>query len=163
VEREQLLDALAQTGWNISRAAARLRLPRNTLRYRIEKHGLQRPGRFPSLPRREPAAAFPLAGAEPAPEPLPSAPAPPPVIPPMRGARRRLPVLRAALRAPAPEGDWAVESSRALDVLVEKLASFGGIVLELSPSGLVGAFGVTPMEDAPSRAALAALAILKAV
>src|SRR5262249_22993399 len=106
---------------------------------------------------------FPLAGAEPAPEPLPSAPAPPPVIPLIRWERRRLTVLRAALRAPAPEGDWAVESSRALDVLVEKLASFGGIVLEVSPSGLVGACGVTPMEDAPSRAALAALAIVKAV
>src|SRR5262249_48452116 len=78
-EREQLLEALAQTGWNISRAAARLRVPRNTLRYRIEKHGLQRPGRSASPPRREPAAAFPLAGAEPAPEPLPSAPTPPPV------------------------------------------------------------------------------------
>ena len=41
VEREHLLDALRQTNWNISRAAARLGVSRNTLRYRIEKYGLQ--------------------------------------------------------------------------------------------------------------------------
>ncbi|MGH7265847.1 MAG: sigma-54 interaction domain-containing protein, partial [Candidatus Rokuibacteriota bacterium] len=40
-ERDQLLGALRETGWNISRAAARLQIPRNTLRYRIEKHGLR--------------------------------------------------------------------------------------------------------------------------
>ncbi|MGH7266558.1 MAG: sigma-54 interaction domain-containing protein, partial [Candidatus Rokuibacteriota bacterium] len=41
VERDHLLEALRETDWNISRAAARLGLPRNTLRYRIEKHGLR--------------------------------------------------------------------------------------------------------------------------
>src|SRR5262249_53914055 len=40
VERERLMEALEVTGWNLSRAAARLRIPRNTLRYRMEKHGL---------------------------------------------------------------------------------------------------------------------------
>ena len=41
VEREHLLETLRQTNWNISRAAARLGVSRNTLRYRIEKYGLQ--------------------------------------------------------------------------------------------------------------------------
>jgi DNA-binding NtrC family response regulator len=39
-EQERLLDALRQTNWNVSRAAARLGVSRNTLRYRMEKYGL---------------------------------------------------------------------------------------------------------------------------
>ena len=39
-ERARLLEALEATDWNLSRAAARLGLPRNTLRYRLDKHGL---------------------------------------------------------------------------------------------------------------------------
>jgi two-component system, NtrC family, response regulator AtoC len=40
VERAHLLDALQGSGWNITRAADRLGLPRNTLRYRLARHGL---------------------------------------------------------------------------------------------------------------------------
>ena len=43
VEREHLLRALAQAGWNVTRAARLLAISRDTLRYRIDKHGLQRP------------------------------------------------------------------------------------------------------------------------
>ena len=39
-ERQRLHEALTETRWNIARAAARLGIPRNTLRYRMEKHGL---------------------------------------------------------------------------------------------------------------------------
>ncbi|MGH7393926.1 MAG: sigma-54 interaction domain-containing protein, partial [Candidatus Rokuibacteriota bacterium] len=49
VEREHLLAALEATAWNVTRAAMRLGVSRNTLRYRIEKHAL-RPGAPP--PRR---------------------------------------------------------------------------------------------------------------
>jgi DNA-binding NtrC family response regulator len=41
VEQEQIREALRVTGWNISQAAARLGISRNTLRYRIEKYGLR--------------------------------------------------------------------------------------------------------------------------
>ena len=41
VEREQLLCALNDTGWNVSLAAIQLGISRNRLRYRIEKHGLR--------------------------------------------------------------------------------------------------------------------------
>jgi DNA-binding NtrC family response regulator len=41
VEPEQIREALRLTGWNISRAATRLGISRNTLRYRIEKYGLR--------------------------------------------------------------------------------------------------------------------------
>jgi two-component system response regulator HydG len=39
-EQERLLDALRATSWNVSRAATRLGISRNTLRYRMEKYGL---------------------------------------------------------------------------------------------------------------------------
>jgi DNA-binding NtrC family response regulator len=40
LERRALLDALRQTGWNVSRAARMLGVSRDTLRYRIDKFGL---------------------------------------------------------------------------------------------------------------------------
>jgi DNA-binding NtrC family response regulator len=39
-EQECLLGALRDTNWNVSRAAARLGISRNTIRYRLEKYGL---------------------------------------------------------------------------------------------------------------------------
>jgi DNA-binding NtrC family response regulator len=56
VEREYLIEALDETHWNIARAAARLQIPRGTLRYRIEKLGLQRSE--PSPPRAGPATGL---------------------------------------------------------------------------------------------------------
>jgi DNA-binding NtrC family response regulator len=44
VEREMLVQALESTGWNVTHAARRLGISRDTLRYRIEKHGLVRHG-----------------------------------------------------------------------------------------------------------------------
>ena len=41
LERELVLKALTQTAWNVTRAAKLLGLSRDTLRYRIEKHGLK--------------------------------------------------------------------------------------------------------------------------
>lgn len=154
VERAHLLEALRQTDWNISRAAARLGISRNTLRYRIEKHEL-RPETVPAAPRRRP---------EPAPAPRVTPPAPPnvPAFPGVRWQRRRLTLLRAVLLAAAGE-DPPLASSRQLEALTDKVRIFGGRVEELSPTGLVAAFGHEPVEDAPSRAAHAAMAIQKAV
>jgi DNA-binding NtrC family response regulator len=39
-ERARLREALRATRWNISQAAVRLGVPRNTLRYRMQRHGL---------------------------------------------------------------------------------------------------------------------------
>ncbi|MBP6764902.1 MAG: sigma-54-dependent Fis family transcriptional regulator, partial [Rubrivivax sp.] len=44
VERQHLVQALEQAQWNVTRAARLLDVSRDTLRYRIEKHALQRPG-----------------------------------------------------------------------------------------------------------------------
>ncbi len=43
LERQHLLRALEQAEWNVTRAARLLDISRDTLRYRIDKHGLQRP------------------------------------------------------------------------------------------------------------------------
>src|SRR5438034_1287809 len=79
-ERAQILEALGETGWNISRTAARLGISRNTLRYRMEKYGL-RPGAT-APPERVAPAATPIAPAPPA---APVTPAPG-----IRWERRRL-------------------------------------------------------------------------
>ncbi len=42
VEREMLVQALERAGWNVTRAARMLAVSRDTMRYRIEKHGLHR-------------------------------------------------------------------------------------------------------------------------
>jgi transcriptional regulator with PAS, ATPase and Fis domain len=42
LERQHLLDALEHTQWNVSLAAKALGISRDTLRYRIQKHQLQR-------------------------------------------------------------------------------------------------------------------------
>jgi two-component system, NtrC family, response regulator AtoC len=44
IEREALLQALRNNGWNVSRAARALGISRDTLRYRIDKHGLAAEG-----------------------------------------------------------------------------------------------------------------------
>src|SRR5262249_11763419 len=57
LERSKIAEALAAAGGNLSRAAAQLGLPRNTLRYRMERHGFSESS--PSKRRRasEPATA----------------------------------------------------------------------------------------------------------
>jgi DNA-binding NtrC family response regulator/tetratricopeptide (TPR) repeat protein len=160
VERAHLLEALGRVAWNVTRAAAALGISRDTLRYRMEKYGLRRAGAAGGGRRVGPPTASPgSTGPGPtAPEAsVPPAPAPSTV----RWDRRRLAFLRAALILP-PTTDPRLYPSRALEVLVEKVQSFGGRVEELSPSGLLGVFGLEPVEDAPSRAAHAAMAIQKA-
>jgi DNA-binding NtrC family response regulator/tetratricopeptide (TPR) repeat protein len=154
-ERDALLEALHATAWNISQAALRLGIPRNTLRYRIAKHRLRAdaPPAAPHPPRpAEPARPAPL---------LPGPVAPPPAAPAaagLRWERRRLTFLRAEL-AGADGVEPAPDATRALEVLVEKVQSFGGRIEELSPASLVATFGLDALEDAARRAAHAAMAM----
>ena len=41
VETQEILEALHWTGWNVTEAARRLGVPRGTLRYKIERHGIE--------------------------------------------------------------------------------------------------------------------------
>jgi DNA-binding NtrC family response regulator/tetratricopeptide (TPR) repeat protein len=158
VERDRLLDVLTANGWNVSRAATQLGLSRNTIRYRIEKHGL-RPGMRPVGSPVTPAARVPapdveVARAAPAASPR-SSPAPAGVI---RWQRRRIALLRADVRSPL-----SMEDGRVLSALVDKAHLFGGRVEDLGTSGVWVVFGVDPVEDAPRRAANAALAMRRAL
>jgi transcriptional regulator with AAA-type ATPase domain/tetratricopeptide (TPR) repeat protein len=142
-ERRQLLDLLEAAAWNFSRAAARLGVPRNTLRYRADRLGLtvppgRRRGGRPRSPL-EPTAAAPSRA---------------------RQERRRLTFLEVRLLTDDVAGaPW--ELSRARDATVEKVRSFGGRIEESGPRGVVAVFGLEPDEDAPRRAAHAAIAVQK--
>ena len=155
-ERAHLQEALDATGWNVTRAAARLGISRNTIRYRIEKHGL-RPGASAARrrARQTPPAATPSAA------PAASAPpggAPTPVA--IRWERRRLAVLQATLTSGRDAGP--LDTGRVIEALLEKARSFGGRVEELGASGFVALFGLDSVEDAMRRAALAAVAMQRA-
>ena len=149
-ERARLLQALQYEGGNISRAAARLGVARNTLRYRLEKLGLggnlvppdrARGGRPPRAPAAEPAPP----------------PAPRPVRSGVRWEPRRVTLLRVDLVSPRAEPSW--ETTGALQAVIDKLRGFGGRVEELSPTSVVAAFGLDPVEDAAARAAHAATVV----
>jgi len=155
LEREQLLGALHDTNWNISRAAISLGISRSRLRYRIEKHGLHESrDLLPHGQRRvrptEPAA--PISAVNPATTAK---------AVDLRWEPRHLALLRAELVPPATAGSLP-DPARALTVIADKIRGFGGRVQELAATTIVGAFGLEPVENAPNSAALAALAIQKA-
>ena len=71
-------------------------------------------------------------------------------------------MLRASLLAPsAPEA--LLETNRALELVVDKVRSFGGTIEGRGPTGIAAAFGLDLTEDAPSRAAHTAMAMVNAV
>jgi DNA-binding NtrC family response regulator/tetratricopeptide (TPR) repeat protein len=148
LEREEIAEALRQAEGNVTHAAMRLGVPANTLRYRIQKHGLSprsaEPAGGRSRPRRPAEAA-----------PATSGVASPPVV---HWESRLVAVLRAAIGTESGVSSLPV-TTRAIQMLVGKIVSFGGRVEDLAPGAIVGTFGVEPMEDAPRRGALAARAI----
>jgi len=95
--------------------------------------------------------------------PTPSVNAVAPTAPaPLVWERRRVTMLRASLLAPsAPEA--LLETNRALELVLDKVRSFGGVIEGRGPTGIAAAFGLDPTEDAPSRAAHAAMAVVNAV
>jgi len=147
--RAHLLHVLTETGWNISQTAVRLGVARNTVLARITRFGLNRAAA--RAPARSSTAAE-TAGAALAPAPTPVEISVPRVTTPRPAWEpRRVALLRVD-----------VDASRHLDALIAKAETFGGDVVELGRGAFVAAFGLEALEDAPVRAALAALAILKA-
>jgi tetratricopeptide (TPR) repeat protein/transposase-like protein len=149
VEQARILEALRETRGNISRAADRLGVTRNILRYRLKKYGLD-----VSFGTTEP-----LAPAQPV-SPM-AEPARAPRTAHVQWERRHVALLWVDLVAPAAE-ETVPYVGPALDTVLQKIGSFGGQVEEVSPSDLVAVFGLDPVEDAPRRAAHAALAIQRA-
>jgi transcriptional regulator with AAA-type ATPase domain/tetratricopeptide (TPR) repeat protein len=140
-ERRLLLEVLEATGWNFTRAAARLGLPRNTLRYRVERLGLTREGqperRRGGRPPAAPRAAEPVAS---------------PTLAATVQETHRVTLLLARL-SPGWETTSAIEQSTA------KVRSFGGRIEATGPDAFLASFGLHPDEEAPRRAAYAALAV----
>jgi DNA-binding NtrC family response regulator/tetratricopeptide (TPR) repeat protein len=148
VERARILEALKVTHGNISHAADRLGVTRNTLRYRLKKYGL----RVPSETEVSTTSAEPLDLTA---EPTTSARAVN-----LQWERRYLALLGADLGT-GSSVEPVSDATPMLETLIEKIHTFGGQIEEVSPRGLVAGFGFEPMEDAPRRAAHAALAIQK--
>ena len=154
-ERAALEEALRTTDWNISRAAERLGITRNTIRYRMEKYGLRpdaaraRQGRS----RRETTAGSGVPP-EPLTEPTPSVPArpdptaaPEPMVVHPSLEMRRLTVLRAHV---TPRSDAEVITAGRIDeTLLDKVQMFGGTLEPAGNGDPVAIFGLTPVEDAP--------------
>jgi tetratricopeptide (TPR) repeat protein/MoxR-like ATPase len=149
-EPEHLLAELRASGWNVSRAAARLGLSRNMLRYRIRKHALVRGGPTPDT-AVEPAFA---------PEPAPPAPlASPPAT--VRWERRALTLLAVAVDQ-AGAAPALPDSARLFESALEKIRSFGGAPEEIGTTRVLAVFGLDAADDAPARTAHAAMVIQKA-
>jgi transcriptional regulator with AAA-type ATPase domain/tetratricopeptide (TPR) repeat protein len=152
-ERTQLLDALRDARGNISLAADRLGLPRTTLRRRIDKLRLSPGPESSPRPRRATTSPAPPARAA-------TGQLPPPAV--VDWERRYVAFLRADLGL-RPGAVQPPEMGRALEVCIQKVEGFGGRLEQHRPGGIVAAFGLEPLEDAPVRAVLAAMAIRKAI
>src|SRR5262245_2423116 len=136
--RTRIQAALRASGGNIRRTAAALGISRNTLRARMDKYGLRHRDQAltagsPSTPESILTMA-PWASAE--------------------WHNRRLAFLRVRLLAPSP-GD----GRRALEIVGDKVRAFGGRIEESSPRGAIAVFGLEPVDNAASHAALAAMAL----
>ena len=152
VERAHLVEALEASAGNITRAAARLGVPRNTLRYRLDKHGLG--------PDADPARRR---GGRP---PVHSGvrterPAPPTPTSDVQWEPRRLTWLRVVLNA-HQTGPLSSDVTRTLEAIVDKAQSFGGQIHEIRPSGVAIAFGLDAAEDAARRCVHAAVGFRRA-
>jgi DNA-binding NtrC family response regulator/tetratricopeptide (TPR) repeat protein len=139
--RARIEAALGEHEGNIRRTAAALGISRNTLRSRMDKYGLR-----PAPPSR---ALIARTASEPPVSVDPPAP--------LHWERRHLAFLRARILPSS-----TVDTARALELIGEKVRSFGGRIEELSPTGVVAVFGLEPVDNAPSLAALAALAMQNA-
>ncbi len=140
--RARIEGALRHTGGNIRRTAIALGISRNTLRARMDKYGLRR--HDASLPDASLPDASVVSFRQ---SRLAS----------LRWERRHLAVFRARLLSRSTS-----DRSRTLEVIAEKVESFGGRIEESDPGGVVAVFGLEPVDNAPSHAALAALAVQRA-
>jgi DNA-binding NtrC family response regulator/tetratricopeptide (TPR) repeat protein len=131
--------ALRANGGNIRRTAVALGISRNTLRARMDKYGLRDQDGVP----RSAALSAPLRTSQ---TTEASGPA--------EWERRHLAFLRAKVFRSS-----SLDVARAIELVEDKIRSFGGRVEDSSPTGVVGVFGLEPIDNAPSHAALAALAI----
>ncbi|HVM97130.1 MAG TPA: sigma 54-interacting transcriptional regulator [Candidatus Acidoferrales bacterium] len=151
-EATRIRTALVHAGGNVVRAAQRLGIGRNALRYRMRRLGIGREGVDDDVAPASPAAA----------PPVPLLPATTPTW-----EQKAVAVLALALTFPEADDDPAFEPWTARlrweRVVSEHLAGFGGTVLSRGPSQVTAIFGVPrALEQTPLRAVQAALAMQRA-
>jgi DNA-binding NtrC family response regulator/tetratricopeptide (TPR) repeat protein len=154
--RQRLVEALERTSWNISRTAAVLGIARNTVRARMRLYGLRPAGSETTPAAPSPAAAAPIDVTPPSIDHSETS-----AIADVHWEHRRVTFLRARILF---AGDSSPSlTTRVLGWLIEKANTFGGHVSEISQHGIVTIFGHEPAEDAPRRAATAALVVTKQI
>ena len=152
LERAHIEEALRAEGWNISRAAARLGLARNTLRYRMERHGLLEPSEG-----RRPRAESP--GGAATHEPVVAGRVEPTET--VRWQPMRITLLE--MRLIDAEALAEHERARILEKSAAKASGFGGRIVDMSPRSVKAAFGFDRVEDAACHAAHSAFAVQRAM
>jgi len=153
--RRDLLEMLVSTSWNVSRTAAQLGISRNTVRARIRRFGLVRG----EAGDDEASQTHEATGSPTDDLASPWAPASVPQRAALRWERRHVALLRVALGLSSEPEAAPIESSRWLEMMIDKVQSFGGQVEGVSPAGIEAVFGVDFIEDPPRRAAHTALSI----
>jgi len=149
IERERLLETLNRMHWNVARAADELGMPRNSLRYRIAKHGLRPDDGLVLHRRRSLARSIQPSAAATHPSPARD----------KAWERRLVTVLRIGLGSPGADGTDPWWTADDFEGFVEKIEGFGGRVVRREPDGIDALFGLGVDEEAPVHAANAALAI----
>ena len=149
LERSQLQKALEETNWNISHAAARLGIARNTFRYRMSKYDLTPPrsslrARGRSAPRASSDVSVPKT--------------PEPARPSIRWERRRITFLQITIADDSGKTS-GTDTSRMMEEFVGKTMTFRAKIGELGATRLICFLGLEPAEDAPRRAAHMAMTI----
>ncbi|MGH7277415.1 MAG: sigma-54 interaction domain-containing protein, partial [Candidatus Rokuibacteriota bacterium] len=131
--RQRITAVLEQTRGNISRAAARLEISRNTLRARMAKYGI---GTVLAGHTERARSSMPAPITRVEAKPLP-----------VRWERRRVALLRATLVVPAG-ADVPYATSRILETVIEKVRTLGGRLDGVGPAGIIAVFGLEPLEAA---------------
>ena len=177
-EAQSVREALARTGGNVVRAARLLGLSRDTIRYRMRRHGISRPD--PDARGREGDAPD---GAARAPAAVALPPAPPsggrdevrgvprPAAPPGAAGWEQKPAALVAVSLAWPldgDGAWShdpwTEHQRWARLIREKLSGLGGVPLQDGPAMSVWAFGVPrTVDQLVERAVHGALAVRQVV
>src|SRR5262245_31258115 len=121
--RARIEAALREHGGNIRHTAAALGISRNTLRARMDRYGLRHRERASDADRPEPSQTSPAL----------------PAVMPLRWERRHLAFLRARVRSSTTD-----EAARGLQMVTEKIRSFGGRLEEWGPGDVVAVFGLDP-------------------
>jgi DNA-binding NtrC family response regulator/tetratricopeptide (TPR) repeat protein len=171
-EAEQIRDALERAEGNVVRAARLLGVSRDTVRWRMKRHGLGRPARErsgarpgPASPARTPGAGGPRGHAAPteAPTETPSGPADTRAP---AWEQKTVAVLAIELTWAASAGSempryevWT-EAARWERSIIEKITGFGGVRLQKSPSLDLWVFGLPrALDQLSERAVQAALTL----